>query len=159
VFKTRDGHINIATTGQKIWERFCHAIGAEELISNPDYANSKSRSENRDPLNAAIAVKLREADSDTWIARLNEAGVPCGQIYSIDQVFSDPQVQQLKPQATIESPHVGTLTLLRQPMTLSRTPSHMQRYPPAAGEHTQEVLREAGFQPDEIAELSRERVI
>jgi formyl-CoA transferase len=159
VFKTRDGHINIATTGQKIWERFCHAIGAEELISNPDYANSKSRSENRDPLNAAIAVKLREADSDTWIARLNEAGVPCGQIYSIDQVFSDRQVQHLKPQATIESPHVGTLTLLRQPMTLSRTPSHMQRYPPAAGEHTQEVLREAGFQPDEIVELSRERVI
>jgi crotonobetainyl-CoA:carnitine CoA-transferase CaiB-like acyl-CoA transferase len=159
VFETRDGHINIATTGQKIWERFCRAIGAEELISNPDYANSKSRSENRDGLNAEIAVKLREADSDTWIARLNEAGVPCGQIYSIDQVFSDPQVQHLKPQAKIESPHVGTLTLLRQPMTLSRTPSHMDRYPPAIGEHTQEVLREAGFRPDEIAELSRERII
>jgi formyl-CoA transferase len=159
VFETRDGHINIATTGQKIWERFCRAIAAEELISHPDYANSKSRSENRDRLNAEIAVKLREADSDTWIARLNEAGVPCGQIYSIDQVFSDPQVQQLKPQATIESPHVGTLTLLRQPMTLSRTPSHMERYPPAIGEHTQEVLREAGFRPDEIAELSRERII
>jgi formyl-CoA transferase len=159
VFETRDGHINIATTGQKIWERFCRAIAAEELISHPDYANSKSRSENRDRLNADITVKLREADSDTWIARLNEAGVPCGQIYSIDQVFSDPQVQHLKPQATIESPHVGTLTLLRQPMSLSRTPSHMERYPPAAGEHTREVMREAGFRPDEIAELSRERII
>jgi formyl-CoA transferase len=159
VFETRDGHINIATTGQKIWERFCRAIGAEELISNPDYASSKSRSENRDCLNAEIAVKLRETDSDTWIARLNEAGVPCGQIYSIDQVFSDPQVQHLRPHAKIDSPHVGTLTLLRQPMTLSRTPSHIERHPPAIGEHTQEVLREAGFTSDEIVELTRERIV
>jgi crotonobetainyl-CoA:carnitine CoA-transferase CaiB-like acyl-CoA transferase len=159
VFETRDGYINIATTGQKIWERFCRAIDAEELISNPDYVNTKLRSANRDRLNAEIAAKLRAEKSDTWIGRLNEAGVPCGQIYSIDQVFSDPQVQHLEPQATIESPHVGKLTLLRQPMTLSRTPSRMDRYPPAVGEHTQEVLREAGFAPDDIAELARERII
>jgi formyl-CoA transferase len=159
VFETGDGYINIATTGQKIWERFCRAIGAEEFLTNPAYANSKARSDNRDRLNAEIAAKLREDDSDTWIKRLNEAGVPCGQIYSIDQVFADPQVQHLKPHAKIESPHVGTLTLLRQPMTLSRTPSHMERYPPAVGEHTQEILREAGFTPDDIAELSRERII
>jgi formyl-CoA transferase len=159
VFETRDGHINIATTGQKIWERFCRAIGADELIGNPDYADTKSRSANRDRLNAEIAAKLRGADSATWINRLNEAGVPCGQIYGIDEVFSDPQVQHLAPQATIESPHVGTLTLLRQPMTLSRTPSQMERYPPAIGEHTQEVLREAGFGADEIGKLSRERII
>jgi formyl-CoA transferase len=159
VFETSDGYINIATTGQKIWERFCRAIGAPELIDNPDYANTKLRSANRDGLNAAIAAKLREADSDTWVGRLNEAGVPCGQIYAIDQVFSDPQVQHLKPQATIESPHVGKLTLLRQPMTLSRTPSRMERHPPAIGEHTDEIMREAGFTPDEVTELKRNRII
>jgi formyl-CoA transferase len=159
VFETSDGYINIATTGQKIWERFCRAIGAEELISNASYANSKGRSDNRDRLNAEIAAKLRTENSATWIERLNEAGVPCGHIYAIDQVFSDPQVQHLKPQATVESPHVGKLTLLRQPMTLSRTPPHMERYPPAAGEHTEEVLREAGFAPDEIAQLARDRII
>jgi formyl-CoA transferase len=159
VFETRDSYINIATTGQKIWERFCRAIGAEELIGNPDYANSKGRSDHRDRLNAEIAAKLRSETSDTWIERLNEAGVPCGHIYSIDQVFSDPQVQHLKPQATIESPHVGKLTLLKQPMTLSRTPSRMELYPPEVGEHTEEILREAGFAPDEIAELKRQRII
>jgi formyl-CoA transferase len=159
VFETSNGYINIATTGQKIWERFCRAIGAEDLIVNPDYASSKVRSDNRDRLNAEIAAKLREADSDTWINRLNEAGVPCGHIYSIDQVFSDPQVQHLRPQATIDSPHVGKLTLLRQPMTLSRTPSRMERHPPAIGEHSEEVLREAGFTPEEVAELSRQRII
>src|SRR6478752_6321045 len=159
VFKTSDSYINIASTGQKIWERFCRAIGAEELIGNPDYANSKGRSDHRDRLNAEIAAKLRSETSDTWIERLNEAGVPCGHIYSIDQVFSDPQVQHLKPQATIESPHVGKLTLLKQPMTLSRTPSRMELYPPEVGEHTEEILREAGFAPDEIAELKRQRII
>jgi formyl-CoA transferase len=159
VFETSDGYINIATTGQKIWERFCRAIAAEELISNPDYADSKLRSANRDRLNAALAAKLRTENSDTWVKRLNEAGVPCGHIYSIDQVFSDPQVQHLNPQAAIESPHVGTLTLLRQPMTLSRTPSRMELYPPEAGEHTEEVLREAGFAPDEIKELRRDGII
>jgi crotonobetainyl-CoA:carnitine CoA-transferase CaiB-like acyl-CoA transferase len=159
VFETSDGYINIATTGQKIWERFCRAIGADELTANPDYANTRLRSANRDRLNAEIAAKLRTEKSDTWIDRLNEAGVPCGQIYSIDQVFSDPQVRHLKPQATLESPHVGKLTLLRQPMSLSRTPSRMELYPPAVGEHTEEILREAGFAPDEIAELARERII
>ncbi|MBV8848924.1 MAG: CoA transferase [Methylobacteriaceae bacterium] len=159
VFETSDGYINIATTGQKIWERFCRAIGAEELIANPDYANTKLRSTNRDRLNAEIAVKLQSESSDTWIDRLNVAGVPCGQIYAIDQVFSDPQVRHLNPQATIDSPHVGKLTLLRQPMTLSRTPSHMELYPPALGEHTDEILREAGFAAEEIAELARERIV
>ena len=143
----------------KFWERFCRAIGAEELISNADYADSKLRSANRDRLNAAIAAKLRTENSDAWVKRLNDAGVPCGHIYSIDQVFSDPQVQHLNPQAAIESPHVGKLTLLRQPMTLSRTPSRMELYPPEAGEHTEEVLREAGFAPDEIKELRRDGII
>lgn len=159
VFETSDGHINIATTGQVIWQRFCTAIGAEQLVSHPDYKNSALRSQHRDRLNDEIATRLRERDSATWIDILNEAGVPCGQIYSIDQVFSDPQVEHLQPQATLESPHVGTLTLLRQPMTLSRTPSRMDRHPPALGEHTEEILGEAGFGETEIADLARDRII
>jgi crotonobetainyl-CoA:carnitine CoA-transferase CaiB-like acyl-CoA transferase len=154
VFATRDGHINIATTGQKIWERFCRAIGADDLIGRPEYANSKSRSANRDALNQELQNILRQDDSAAWIDRLNEAGVPCGQIYAIDEVFADPQVRHLDVHATIKSPHVGNLTLLRQPVALSRTPSRIDRYPPAIGEHTAEILAEFGFAPDEIESLA-----
>ena len=159
VFKTQDGYINIATTGQRIWERFCRAVGLEALIANPDYATSKGRSVNRDRLNAEIAEVLAGDTSSAWVERMNAAGVPCGQIYAIDEMFADPQVEHLDTSAKIVSPHTGELTLLRQPMTLSRTPSRMERHPPALGEHTHEVLSEEGFSTQEIAALSRDRII
>ena len=91
VFKTADGHINIATAGQKIWERFCHTLEAPELMACAEYENAANRSKNRDALNAeidAITVKRPSAD---WVERFNKAGVPCGPIYAIDQMFDDPQ--------------------------------------------------------------------
>src|SRR5262249_25283525 len=83
VFKTRDGHINIAAAGSAIWERLCHAIGAEALIRHPDYATGAARSKNRDALNAEIDRHLADHTSAEWVDKLNKAGVPCGPIYSI----------------------------------------------------------------------------
>src|SRR5499433_3391994 len=96
VFKTSDGHINIASTGQKIWERFCHALGDPDMIERPEYANAASRSKNRDALNAEIDAYTVKRTSVDWVERLNEAGVPCGPIFSIDQMFADPQVEHIK---------------------------------------------------------------
>src|SRR3954454_5864625 len=159
VFETRDGYINIATTVQKIWERLCRAIGAEGLIAREDYATANARSTNRDRLNAELNEVLRRDDSATWTQRLNEAGVPCGPIYSIDQVFADPQVRHLGVAAEVDSPHVGHLTVLAQPMRLSRTPALVDRAPPALSEHTDELLAEFGYAPDEVAALRRDGVI
>src|SRR5579863_4666047 len=92
VFKTADGFINVAASGQKMWERLCPAIGAEELLGDPAYATGELRSKNRDSLNPEIQSRISQADSDAWIERLNEAGVPCGRINTVDQVFADPQV-------------------------------------------------------------------
>ena len=95
VFKTSDGYINIATTGGRIWERCAQAIGAPELVTNPDYATAPARSKNRDALNEAIGKLTEKKSTDTWVKELNEAGVPCGPIYSIDQMFDDAQVKHL----------------------------------------------------------------
>ena len=95
VFKTADGHINIASTGSKIWARFCAAADAPELLQRPEYQTAAARSKNRDALNAEIERYTVKRTSAEWIERLNKAGVPCGPIYSIDQVYADPQVEHL----------------------------------------------------------------
>jgi len=159
VFTTKDGHINIATTGQKIWERLCHAIGAPELLERAEYKTGKARLENRDKLNDELNEFLKRGDSATWIARLNEAGVPAGPIYTIDQVFSDPQVEHLGVTREVSSPYAGALRLLAQPMTLSNVPFDIERHPPAVGEHSEEILREMGYSPEEIAAFQRERIV
>ncbi len=155
-FKASDGYINIATTGGKMWERFCSAIGAATLAQNPDYRTAEARSKNRDALNAAIDRLLLNGTSAAWIERLNKAGVPCGPIYSIDQVFADPQVKHLGMAQKVAG---SALRLVGQPVSLSRTPSRLAARPPKLGEHTDAVLREFGFSTREIAALHKAKAV
>ena len=159
VFKTSDGYINIATTGGRIWERCAQAIGAPELVTNPDYATAPARSKNRDALNAAIGKLTEKKSTDTWVKELNEAGVPCGPIYSIDQMFDDAQVKHLGIAQHVPNDENRHIQLVGQPVTLSRTPSRMAARPPEFGEQTEEVLAEFGFGKDEIAELRQRKVV
>jgi len=153
VFTTTDGHINIATTGGAIWERFCKALGAEALTQRPEYQSAKSRSENRKALNAEIDGYTRNKSSAEWIDLMNKAGVPCGPIYSIDQVFADPQVKHLKMAQGVKKKDGKVIDVVAQPVKLSRTASKIVAPPPAMGQHTDEVLKEFGFKPKEIAAL------
>jgi formyl-CoA transferase len=153
VFRTADGHINIATTGQVIWERLAKAIGAPELLQDARYASIRSRSEHRNSLNAAIEARTETQPTASWVAALNEAGVPCGPIYAVDEMFCDPQVVHLGMAQPVPTDDGRDLRLVAQPVTLSRTPSRMAARPPESGEHTDEVLAEFGFSAREIAEL------
>jgi formyl-CoA transferase len=159
VFKTSDGHINIAAVGGAMWEKFCREIGAEALMNHPDYSTAAQRLKNRDALNAAIDGYLADRTSAEWIEQLNAAGVPCGPIYTIDKMFDDPQVEHLGIVEEIEAGSRGTLRVVGQPVALSRTPSALVAPPPERGEHTDEVLREFGFSPAEIAGLREAKVI
>ena len=154
VYKTRDGHMNIAASGHKIWVRFCEALGSPELATHADYATGALRSANRDRLHAEIEQRLQARDTSDWIDTFNRAGVPSGPIYSIDQAFADPQVQQLGI-----AQKVGDVAYLGQPVTLSRTPSHVASHPPELGEHTVDVLHELGYDAAYIDQLTQRGII
>jgi crotonobetainyl-CoA:carnitine CoA-transferase CaiB-like acyl-CoA transferase len=159
VFKTADGYINIAVAGQAIWERFCRAIEATDWLEEPDYKTPKLRSTNRDKLNAAIEARIKQAPSKHWVDALNKAGVPAGPIYNMDEVFADPQVQHLELVEKIHSSLRGDTQMVGQPVTLSRTPSRLTSSPPKAGEHTDEVLRELGYDAAAIAGFRQRGVV
>jgi len=154
VFRTRDGYMNIAASGGKIWLRLCDAIGAPGLAEHPDYKTAALRSEHRDRLHGDIEQHLAARSTAEWVDALNAAGVPCGPIYAIDQAFADPQVREL---GIVQE--VGDVPYLGQPVTLSRTPSRVVAHPPALGEHTAEVLREIGFDDAGIARLKSEGIV
>ncbi|HKA77550.1 MAG TPA: CoA transferase [Pseudolabrys sp.] len=159
VFKTKDGHINIASTGQKMWERTCESIAAPELINHPDYKNGALRSKNRDALNAAIEAKTVGKPSAEWIDIFNKAGVPCGPIYSVDQMFADEQVKHIGIAQSARRPDGREQVFVGQPVNLSRTPSKIVATPPEQGQHTDEVLKEFGFADKDIAELRAARAV
>lgn len=159
VFKTTDGHINIATTGGAIWERFCRALGAAAMMQNPDYKDAKSRSQNRKALNAEIDTYTQHKSSAEWIDIMNKAGVPCGPIYNIDQVFADPQVKHLGIAQSVKKKDGSTLNVVGQPVRLSRSKNRIAAPPPAIGEHTNEVLKEFGFSAKEIGALRQAKAI
>ena len=160
VFKTKDGHINIAASGQSMWERLCQAIGAPALATTPDYKTGALRSKNRDALNAAMEVLLVKKSSAYWVDTLNATGVPAGPIYNMDQVFADAQVQHLELVHAIESKDArGTVKVVRQPVQLSRTPSRTAVAPPERGQHTASVLKEFGFTAAEIKTLKKSLVV
>jgi formyl-CoA transferase len=156
VFKTTDGYINIASTGSKIWARFCAAADAGELLRRPEYQTAAERSKNRDALNADIERYTVKRSSAEWIELLNKAGVPCGPIYSIDQVYADPQVEHLGMAQPVPK---SKMRMARQPMSLSRTPSRFATAPPGLGEHTDAVLKEFGFSAKEISALRKANAV
>jgi crotonobetainyl-CoA:carnitine CoA-transferase CaiB-like acyl-CoA transferase len=159
VFPTADGHINIAVAGQEIWRRFCTAIGHAELTHDPAYATPPERSKNRDALNTALAAITRRQPSAHWIELLNQAGVPCGPINTIDQVFADPQVRHLGLAQPVHSHERGDIELVGQPVIMSRTASRIRMPPPLMGAHTDELLREIGYDDEAIAELRAAEVV
>jgi crotonobetainyl-CoA:carnitine CoA-transferase CaiB-like acyl-CoA transferase len=151
VYKTKDGFINIAVFGGKIWERFAEAMGAPEWIADERSKTKSARSVHRDWLNAEIEKRLATDTSEHWIEKLNEAGVACGKINNIKEVFEEPQVQHLGILKKVVSPHLGEQVLMGQPVTLTRTPSTIARSAPRRGEHTEEILAEAGYSREELA--------
>jgi crotonobetainyl-CoA:carnitine CoA-transferase CaiB-like acyl-CoA transferase len=151
--RTRDGHVTVGGNNQRLWERLCAAVGRPELVDDPRFASNDERMANRSELVAELEAAMAARDTGDWVATLSEAGVPCGPIHDYRQVFEDPHTQAREMEVQLEHPVEGTIRALGIPVKLSDTPGSIRRPAPLLGEHTAEVLREAGFSDAEIAAL------
>lgn len=158
VFKTADGYVTIAPTPD-MWPKICAALGRVDLQHHADFATAVNRATHRDALNAQIdAVTVTKTSTD-WIGIMNEAGIPCGPIYTLAEAFADPQVQHVGIAQTVESKTLGPLTLIGQAIHMSRTPNRLVSATPECGAHTSEILDELGCSSDEITKLRAAGVV
>jgi len=154
VFTTSDGAMNIAASGQAIYARFVKVMGHPEWLEDERFATSSARSKNRHALNALIDEATRSNTTAHWVETMNEAGVPCGPINNMQQVFEDAQVKHLGIAQAL-----GETTYLGQPFTLSRTASAITSHPPAIGEHSAAILAEAGYSAEQIADFQARQIV
>lgn len=159
LFTASDGQFNLGASGEGNWHRFCVAIGRPEWLDDPDFATEKLRVKNRTRLNDMIQDVFREHGVEHWVTLLNDAGVPAGPVYTVPQMFQDPQVRHLGVARTLPAWQGGERSFITQPVTLARTPADLARTAPGWGEHTDEILREAGYDDSTIARFHETGVV
>jgi formyl-CoA transferase len=158
-YRTKDGHINVAASGEGMWTKLCKVVGREDMLQSPDFKGGKKRAENRAKLNSILHESLSRKTSAEWIEILNKEGIPCGPIYNVGQVFSDAQVKHLGVATPVEHAKLGRYEVLANAAVLSRTPAKVVAPTPEIGEHTDEILRELKYRPEEIDKLRQGGVV
>ena len=159
MFETADGFMNIAASGEQIWQKLAQALGHDEWISSPEFATAANRSDNRDKLGEAITACTKTKPTDYWVELLNQAGVPCGSINTIDKMFADPQVQHLQVTSSVTNQDGPEIPVMAQPISLGRTDSHISQAAPDAGQNTDAILQDLGFNLSEIQEMRINKII
>jgi crotonobetainyl-CoA:carnitine CoA-transferase CaiB-like acyl-CoA transferase len=149
-FPTADGYVNLGAPGGRLLRRLCDVLGLPGLPADPRFDSAEKRSANRAELNAVITDRLRTRGTAAWVEALNEAGVPCGPVYRMDEVFADPQVLHLAMTESVEHPALGRLEIPRNAVRMTDGPATVRTPSPDAGAHTDEVLAGLGYTPAEI---------
>ncbi len=152
-FRASDGFLNIAAGNDAMWEKLARVLECEEWLADERFSSVGGRVKHRDALTVEIEAALASAEVDSWVERINAAGVPCGPVLDLEQVFADPQVLWREMVVELPHPQRGTIKTTGLPVKLSETRGGFDRPPPLHGEHTEEVLCAAGFSDEQIAAL------
>ncbi len=159
MYKTRDGYINLAASGGRLWEAFCHELGVDNWLEDPRFSTVSSRRTNKTELNQLIEELLDGDTSDNWVLRLNAVGVPCGPVNTVAEVFDDPQVKYLEIAKPVEHPVSGHIEILKNATNIEGVSSEIRMPSPLKGEHSRELLIEFGFTEPEIDRLAQSEAI
>ena len=159
LFPSSDGQILIAAAGDRLWERFCAAAGAEHFLQDPRYKAGADRLAHRDELNEEIAEITRKQTSQHWFDLFSEAGVPCGPINTVDKVFADKQVQHVGMTMSTTHDTLGELNMVAQPYNIEGHRKEIRVPPPKLGQHTDDILRELSFTDAQLETFRAQNVI
>lgn len=157
-FATQDGHLNVACGNEGLWMRFCQALGIEDLASESRFATNADRLRHRATLVEGIETSLATRSTNEAISTLRAAGVPCGPIYGLSEVFADPQIDACGLVQTIEHPTAGAIRFPGPPYRFSKSPTELRSAPPRLGEHTAEILTRLGYSAEAILALEQQAV-
>ena len=160
-FTSKDGLVNIAAPSQRLWQRFCEALGAKTLFDHPDYQHGRDRASHKERLKAEMNQVLATFTTAELVQKLNAVGVPCGPINDIGEAFEDPQVKHLGMAKPASHPELGDIHLLRSPINLSAFPesARFARAAPDPGQDSSEVVADFGIASDRIERLHEQGVI
>jgi formyl-CoA transferase/CoA:oxalate CoA-transferase len=158
-FQAADSYFVIAVGNDALWRRFCQGVNLSELMTDPRFATNPDRVKNRDELTQILNTFFQKKTAQEWLSLIEKAGVPCGPVLQLSEVFTDPQVLHRKMVEEIEHPSAGHIKVVGTPLKLSSTPASIRTPPPILGEHTTIILQSLGYTPSEIAELIKSKVI
>ncbi len=158
-FQSSNGHFNIGASGTTQFRALCTVLDRLDLRDEPRYQTNPGRLQDRSHINAELNRAFAQHTTQHWVDCLNAAGVPCGPIYNMQEVFEDPQVQHLNAAVTVHNAKRGDIRVVAQPITLTRTPASVRSSQPQLGEHNHEVLTGLGFSASQIAAWQEKKVI
>ncbi len=158
-FKANDTYVNIAAGNDQLWQKFCSALGLEDIVENPKFATNAKRVENRNELVNIISNIVSSKNAQEWLDILTKAGVPCGPIYTLDEIFTDPQVLHRNMVKDLDHIKAGKIKVTGIPVKLSATPGEILTSPPVLGQNTKEILLELGYSDNDIEKFYQEKVV